>query len=654
MSLSSPCSPSGSGIPPAQPPDNCSRMSFWLARVSTVLALSFSLFTLVTLVLFPLPPWMQLSSCLAFTIVLTLMLRPGPFGAADSIPNVLFNLVLGAGCLVALFHYATDFENMLYRITMDPTTLDVASSFILVIGCIEICRRTTGWGLTLVAVGFLTYALLGQYIPGDLGHGGFKPVRVFTQLYNDAGIFGTPLDAACTYVFLFIIFGEFLNRFGGGEVFMELATGVAGHYRGGPAKVAVLSSALFGTIAGSSIANVAATGSFTIPLMKRVGYRPAFAGAVEAAASTGGQIMPPVMGATAFIMAEMVGVSYAEVALKSLIPALLYFFAVLVMVHCEALKSNLKGIPKSELPDVGQLMRRRWAYLLPILVIFVALLGFGVSTSRAAMCGIAATVLVPFISPGVRVSFAQCALAFVESSKNILSIIAACGVAGIVIGVLGITGLGGKIGTLLLDISYGHIFPMLLAGMVLSIVLGMGLPSAAAYIIAASVVGPALTLAGLPMLSVHMFICYYAVLSVVTPPVALASYTAAGIAGANANTVGMEAFRLTLAGFLVPFMFIYSPALILEGSTLEVTWSCITATMGIVFLGCGLQRYCFGLLNPIQSILLLVAAVLSIYSGIITDGIGFLCAAIALSFPVQRRTLETWFAAHRTHSKVTE
>lgn len=621
-----------------------SRITVWLERVIALLAFSFSLFTLVTLVLFPLPPWVQLAACLAFTLVLTLLLHPGPFGSARSVPNVLFNLILGTGCLVALFHYATDFEAMLYRIIMDPTALDIFSSVMLVFGCIEICRRTTGWGLTLVALVFLAYTLFGQFLPGELGHGGFNPIRVFTRLYNDAGIFGTPLDAACTYVFLFIIFGEFLNRFGGGEVFMELATGVAGHYKGGPAKVAVLSSALFGTIAGSSIANVAATGSFTIPLMKRVGYRPAFAGAVEAAASTGGQIMPPVMGATAFILAEMVGVPYAEVALKSLIPALLYFFAVLVMVHCEALKSNLQGIPKEELPDVKQLLRRRWAYLLPIVVIFTALLGFGVSTSRAALCGIGATILVPFILPGVRVSFSQCALALVQSSKNILSIIAACGVAGIVIGALGITGLGGKIGTLLLTLSYGHIFPMLLAGMVLSIVLGMGLPSAAAYIIAASVVGPALTMTGLPMFSVHMFICYYAVLSVVTPPVALASYTAAGIAGANANAVGLEAFRLTMAGFLVPFMFIYSPALILEGSTMEIIWACITASAGVVFLGCGLQRYCFGVLTLLQSVLLLAGALLSIYSGIVTDLIGFACAVLAMSVPAQRRAIISWYS----------
>ena len=392
--------------------------SWWTQRLVFFVGIGFALFNLAALIAFSLPPWVHLSGCLAFAMVMTLLLFPGPFGEKNSPANVAFNTLLCLAGLVALYHYASSFEEMLYRTTIDPTSLDIFSGIATVIVCLEICRRTTGWGLTLVGLVFISYATLGEYIPGILGHNGFSPVRLCLRLYNDAGIFGTPLDAACTYVFLFIIFGEFLNRFGGGDVFMDLATGVAGHYRGGPAKVAVLSSALFGTIAGSSIANVAATGSFTIPLMKRVGYRPAFAGAVEAAASTGGQIMPPVMGATAFIMAEMVGVSYSEVALKSLIPALLYFFSVLIMVDCEALRSKLRGIPRNELPDIKNLFKKRWAYIMPIVVIFVALLGLGVSTSRAALYGIIATILVPFLSPGVKVTVSQCLQALSSASVN--------------------------------------------------------------------------------------------------------------------------------------------------------------------------------------------------------------------------------------------
>ena len=620
-------------------------------QIAYVVGIAFSLFNLVALVVFSLPPWIHLSTCLGFAIVLTFLLKPGPFGAAKSPLNIIWSVAVAGAAIVALYHYATQFEVMLYRITVTPTPMDIFSSIALAVACLEICRRCTGWGLTIVALVFILYGLWGNLIPGAMGHRGFSAVRLFTRLYNDAGIFGTPIDAACTYVFLFIIFGEFLNKFGGGDAFMDLATGVAGRYRGGPAKVAVVSSALFGTIAGSSIANVAATGSFTIPLMKRVGYRPAFAGAVEAAASTGGQIMPPVMGATAFIMAEMVGVPYATIAMKSVIPALLYFFAVMVMVDCEAARSGLCGMPKDELPSVRHVLFKRWPYLVPLTVIFVALLGFGVSTSRAALSGIVATLLVPFVAPGAQVTAKKCCDALSEGAVSILGIIAACAVAGIVIGVLGITGLGGKIGVFLLAVSGGQIILMLFAGMVLSIILGMGLPSAAAYIIAASVVGPALTLTGQPMLNVHMFICYYAVLSVVTPPVALASYTAAGIAGANANKVGFEAFRLTFAGFIVPYMFIFSPAIILEGTPLEIIWAAITAICGIVFLAGGLQRYWFAALNPLQSLMLVAGAILNIYSGIITDVIGFgLAAAAVFGFPATRGAALAFFLRKQKNS----
>lgn len=316
----------------------------------------------------------------------------------------------------------------------------------------------------------------------------------------DTGIFGSTLEAACSYVFLFIIFGGFLSGFGGGDVFIELANGLAGRYRGGPAKVAVLSSALLGTIVGNAIANVATTGSFTIPLMKKVGYRPAFAGAVEAAASTGGQIMPPVMGAVAFVMAEMVGLQYSRIALAAAIPAVLYFFSVLIMVDCEAARYGLNGEDPARLPNVRMLLRRKWAYLFPIVVIFVALLGFGVSTSRAALLGIATTLIIPFVARGTDISLKKCIDALAVSGRDILSIIAACAVAGIIIGVLGLTGLGSKIGMLMMAVAHGNLLIMLIASMIFSIILGMGMPTVAAYIVAASVVAPPLVQAGLPML----------------------------------------------------------------------------------------------------------------------------------------------------------
>lgn len=616
------------------------RIETIIKHFTYALSVLFSLFCLGTMLIFHLDPWIVLSICLATTVILIGLTKPGPFGKSWTPLNVIVTLFVTTATLFSCIYYSLHFEELIYRITFAPTALDIFASCALILACLDVCYRITGLPLTVVAATFLLYALFGQYIPGPFGHGGYSFYRITTYCFMDTGIFGSTLEAACSYVFLFIIFGGFLSAFGGGDVFIEVANGAAGRYRGGPAKVAVLSSALLGTIVGNAIANVATTGSFTIPLMKRVGYRPAFAGAVEAAASTGGQIMPPVMGAVAFVMAEMVGLPYSRIATAATIPALLYFFSILIMVDCEAARCNLSGEDPDKLPNVRQLLRKKWPYLFPIVVIFVALLGFGVSTSRAALLGIATTLIIPFLVRGTDITLKKCLDALAISGKDVLSIIAACAVAGIIIGVLGLTGLGSKIGMMMMSISHGNLLIMLIASMIFSIILGMGMPTVAAYIVAASVVGPPLVQAGLPMLHAHLFICYFAIFSAVTPPVALTSYTAAGIAGANPNTTGIEAFKLCLAAFIVPFMFIYSPALLLEGSAPEAAYGAFTALIGIVFLGSAIQSWFLGPLNILQRLCLGTAAILFIHSGIHTDILGLVLAIVSVMLsPVQRNSI---------------
>lgn len=609
----------------------------FISKVVYTLTTLFSLFCLGTTLVFHLNPWVQLSFCLAVTVILIGLTRPGPIGKTWIPLNIVITVFAIAATVFSCIYYSINFEVLIYRVTFAPTFWDIFASCVLILACLDVCYRTTGLPLTVVASAFLLYALFGQYIPGQFGHGGYSFYRITTYCFMDTGLFGTALEAACSYVFLFIIFGGFLSSFGGGDVFIELANGLAGRYRGGPAKVAVLSSALLGTIVGNAIANVATTGSFTIPLMKKVGYRPTFAGAVEAAASTGGQIMPPVMGAVAFVMAEMVGLQYSHIALAATIPAVLYFFSIIIMVDCEAARYGLNGEDPTSLPNVKKLLRYKWAYLFPIVVIFVALLGFGVSTSRAALLGIVTTLIIPFLSPGANVTIKKCINALAISGKDILSIIAACAVAGIIIGVLGMTGLGAKIGMLMMSVAQGNLLIMLIASMIFSIILGMGMPTVAAYIVAASVVGPPLVQAGLPMLHAHLFICYFAIFSAVTPPVALTAYTAAGIAGADPNKVGIEAFKLCLAAFIVPYMFVYSPALLLEGPVLNSAYATFTAVIGVIFLGSAIQGWFFGLLNLLQRSLLGAAALLFIHSGVLTDSIGLGLALVAVMISATQR-----------------
>ncbi|WP_448807337.1 TRAP transporter permease [Aminobacterium colombiense] len=603
-----------------------------------LISLLFSVLNVAILIYFPISTWTHLAICLGYAICMIFILYKGPFeSTAPSIFHIALDFVLILAAISSVLYYSLEHNEMLFRVSVFPTFQDIFFSGLLIITVLEATRRASSGMLSVVCIFFLLYAFWGHLLPGELGHSGFSFNRIVTYMSGDNGIWGVGIAAASSVVFLFVLFGEFLNKFGGGEVFIELAMSLAGQFRGGPAKVAVLSSALFGTISGSSIANVAATGSFTIPLMKKNGYRPEFAGGIVSASSTGGQIMPPVMGATAFVMAEIIGVSYASLAIKALVPACLFYFAILVMIDCESARLNLLGLSKASLPKAKDVLFRKGIYLLPIVVIFVSLLIFNVSTNMSALYGIVACLLVPFFSKATQVTKKNFFDALVGGGLGIVSIIAACAAAGLVVGVLAMTGLGMKIASMLIRVSEGNLVLLLIATMLLSILLGMGLSTLPAYIIAASVVAPILTGAGVPLLTSHLFVFYYAILAVVTPPVALASYAAAGIANANISKVGFEGFKLALAGMIVPFIFVYSPELLLEGTPFSVVISIITALIGVLFLGCVLQGYLFGKLGLIQRILLFIAALLSIFSGFFTDILGIGIAGMALSLTATTR-----------------
>ena len=457
------------------------------------------------------------------------------------------------------------------------------------------------------------------------------------QLYlTTEGIFGIPLYVSATYVMLFILFGAFVERSGAGQMFMDFALALAGHQAGGPAKVAVITSSLFGTVSGSAVANVMTTGTFTIPLMKRTGYRPAFSGAVEAVASTGGQLMPPIMGASAFVMAEFLGVSYLSVAAFAILPSVLYYVAVFVAVHFEAKRIGLVGLPKADLPRLKEVVLERGHLFLPLVVIIAVLLT-GRSAAFAALCGIGSVIPTTWLRASTRGTFTPRAIieAFESGARNTLVVALACACAGIVIGTITLTGLGLSFTGVVLALSQDSLILALFLTMLAGILLGMGLPTTPAYIVQVALLVPALVKLGVQVEAAHLFALYFAVLSSIPPPVALAVYAANGISNGTLMETSWAAVKLGLTGYIIPFMFVFSPALLLIGDPLTVTLAATTALIGVVCLAGGLHEYfLLGVARSWQRVLLIAAALVLIKPGITTDLIGF--ALIALVLVTQR------------------
>lgn len=528
------------------------------------------------------------------------------------------------------------------------STTDMVLGVLAVLLTLEVTRRVVGPELPIVTIVFLLFAYFGRHMPGIFAHRGFNVTRIVSHMYmTTEGIMGTPLGVSSTFVFMFILFGSFLDKTGVGEFFIDFAYALTGSTRSGPAMTSVLSSGLMGSISGSSVANTVTTGAFTIPLMKSVGYKPHYAGAVEATASTGGQIMPPVMGAAAFIMADFTGFPYISIVKAAIIPAVLYYIAVGTMVHLEACKLGLKGMPRESLPKVSNILKKQGYLTLPLIAIIFMLVKQYPPT-MAALTGIVIGVIVAMTVSLIKKdnSFTPKDIlgAMEAGAKGAVGVACACACAGMIVGVVTLTGFGLKIAEVIVQIAQGRLIPTLLLTMVSSIILGMGLPTTAKYIVLATMAVPAITKLGVNLMSAHLFILYFGVVADVTPPVALAAYAGAGIAGANSMKTGFQAFKLAIGAFIIPYIFVINPHLIMVDSIVGTTvnWlpitaalpTIVTALIGTVCLAGTVESYLFGNLRIWQRIILLLAAFALLDPKLLTDAIGL--AALALIYVTQK------------------
>jgi len=652
----------------------------WPLRLVTALALAFSTFQLVVAAFHPLSSLVTRSLHVGFLLALTFLIYPA-FKSASKLSRITpgdWLLAIGAFVL-GTYHWV--FEAELIQRSGDPSNTDLVVGTLLVALVFEAARRILGLALPIVCGIFLLYGLFGQYLPGDLAHRGYGVDQIINQLsLGSEGLFGIPTLVSATYIFLFILFGSFLEHAGMINLFNSLALGTVGHTKGGPAKVAVISSALMGTISGSGVANVLTTGQFTIPLMKRFGYSGVFAGAVEATASMGGQIMPPVMGAVAFIMAENLNVPYADIATAAAIPAILYYVTAFWMVHLEAGRKGLTGLPKEQCPDPLRAIRDQWYLILP-LVVLVWMLFNGFTPMYSGMVGLALTaVLILGTALAARVSATAfryafwlalglaaallvrqmdrwgivpllaiiallvAAVAFVKGGRQTLHLLkmsladgarqalpvgVACAVVGVIIGVLTLTGAASNFAGFILGVGEKSLFLSLVLTMLVCLILGMGIPTIPNYIITSAIAAPALLQLGVPLIVSHMFVFYFGIMADLTPPVALAAFAASSIAKESGMKIGLKAVQIAIAGFVIPYMAVYDPALMLQGdpSLPAVAYIVGKAVLAIVLWGAAAIGYLRAPLNLGERFAAAGAAGLLVAALPVTDELGFALAA---------------------------
>lgn len=516
---------------------------------------------------------------------------------------------------------------------------DMVFGIILILLVLFVSYRTVGLALTILSVIFILYAFFGRSMPALIAHKGYSIKKITDYVaWTSESIFGSCIGASVSFVALYIIFGELLNAFGAGQFFIDIAYALTGRMKGGPAEASVVSSALMGSINGSAVANVVTTGTFTIPLMKKVGYKPEFAGAVEAVASTGGQLLPPVMGAAAFVMADLTGIPYSTIIIAALVPGLLYYISLGVAVYLEASKNNLGCEDESRLPVVKEVLKAGWYHLLPILVLIVALLGFGYSANTSAIYSIVVLLAIGVFNTlrrEKRLPIREIRDSLIAAAKTTVPVAIACACAGIVIGIVSMTGIGVKFTTIVFRVSGGNMLAMLAMIMLACIVMGMGLPSTAAYIIAASIGTPALIQAGIPDIAAHLFVFYFAIMSFITPPVAMSAYAAAGIAKCKSGKTGLLAFMLGLAGFIIPYIYAYRPALLLVNTpVLDSVWVVIVAAFATISMSIVVIGYFRRRMNVLERLLLAVGAMLLVTPATITDILGMGLSAAVLVWMV--------------------
>ncbi|WP_370301092.1 TRAP transporter permease [Pseudooceanicola sp.] len=553
-----------------------------------------------------------------------------------------YDVVLGLVAMGAALYPSLNLDYITQRfLYVDPLLpIDIVVGIILVVLLLEATRRMLGPMLPITAILFMAYGLTFTST---------LPSVILEQLFmTPEGIFGIPIAVSATYMVLFILFGSLVERMGVGQLFMDFAVALTGRQVGGPAKVACVTSGLFGSVSGSAVANVMTTGTFSIPLMKRMGFKPAFSGAVEAVASTGGQIMPPVMGAAAFVMAEYLGVGYLTVAKYALAPAILFYVALFAAVHFEAKRKGIGSVPKEDQVPLKQVLTERGHLFLPLAII-VGVLMMGYSAPYAALCGIISIVPVAAMRKTTRhyVNIDNILDALESGARNVLSIAAACACAGIVVGVIDITGLGLTFSNFVIEAAQDTLVIALFLSMIAGIILGMGMPTTPAYIVQVALLVPALVKLGVQVEAAHLFVFYFAILSAITPPVAMAVYAANTLSQAKIVAASWAAVKLGATGFIVPFMFVYEPAILMQGSAMQVTLVLLQATIGVILLAAALQRYYFGRLSSALSVVLFGASLLLIYPDLRLTASGLVIAAIILAFQVARnRNVNSQPATH--------
>jgi TRAP transporter 4TM/12TM fusion protein len=613
-------------------------LSGWQATLVTVLAVGMSLFHLYTSGFGLLLAIKQGAVHLAFTLGLVYLLYPvGQKAARDRIP--WYDFILAAIAASCSLYLVVNFDAMTMRAGL-PTTADLVVSGAGILLLLEATRRISNPVLPVVAILSLLYCYFGRSMPDMFAHRGFSISRIVNHMYlGTEGVFGVPLGVSSTFVFMFILFGSVLEKTGMGKFVIDLALALAGWSTGGPAKVAVVSSGLMGTISGSSVANVCTTGMFTIPLMKSIGYKPHFAGAVVAVASTGGQIMPPVMGAGAFILAQFLVVPYIEVAIAAIVPAVLYYFAVMVQVHFEACRLGLKGLPREQLPRTGKLLKERGFLLVPLAVIIYLLLA-GYTPLMAAFYGIIVSYVLSFVNRETRLTPIKVKEALEAGARGAIGVACACATVGIVVGMATLTGLGLRIAGAIVTLAGGKLLSTLVLTMFASILLGTGLPTTANFIVTSTMAAPALLQFGVPPMAAYMFVFYFGIAADLSPPVALAAYAGAGIAGADPMKTGFTAFKLALAGFLIPYIYVYNPMLLLiDYQTLPFLQACATAAIGVYLLSVGTVGFYRAEVHPILRLVAMAGALCLLIPGTVTDliGLGVLAAIYFIQTAKARR-----------------
>jgi len=591
----------------------------------TVVAVFTSVFHLASSSVIILDPMVLRGATLGLGSLMAFIIFQGSKTSTKNRPS-LVDYILCLATISVYLYILVDYENLIYRTGVAPTLLDLVFGAAMLVIVLEITRRTVGWVLTLFAATAIAYILWGWFLPGLLAHPPYSLSRTISYLFGLDSVYGTTLGVVSTYVILFVVFGSFMQANGTATLIVDLANAIAGRSRGGPAKVAVVASAFMGSISGSTIANVVTTGSFTIPMMKKIGYKPHFAAGVETAASSGGQIMPPVMGAGAFIMAELLGIPYSTIVVAAIIPALLYFTSILWQVDLEAQKEGLAGQDRRSLPELKNILTTRGYLLLPLIVLIYALLALKMSAQGAGILAIVSCVIVSWFRKDTRMGLKEILLALEQGGLGSITPIAATAAAGIVVGALSLTGLGVNLGISLLSFTGGNLILTLVFTALFAIILGCGQPSIAAYIIAAAVAVPSVVKLGVPALTAHLFVFYFASFSNVTPPVAVASYVAAGIAKAKPLATAKAGFILSISAFLVPFLFIFRPAILLgsDGNVLIAVLSCL---LGLLALGSAAEGWLVSRLNWIERGALLAAAFLSLTPGWAGDVAGFIVLA---------------------------